>query len=349
MPSSSPATADRILEYTTVVANALRDVAIASQIPFLARVCLLTLTIIPMVQSAKLQRERCLRIMEEIHHSLCALTSLAIHSDHIQAPEMLDQIAQYADILQKFDSCLRSQRELGTIKRLFKQGEIATQLDTCETKLRTSLGIFTAKQTVRLASTVVELNIDTETRHQELLELISSQSSSIETLSLLGRDSSNVSSGSFSVLPASPKIFHGRESELEELAAILMTDPARVVILGPGGIGKTTLAMAVLHHPKVVDKFQTRHFISCESSHTRDSLIAIIASHLGLEPSSTSERAALALLFAGKPCLMILDNFETPWEAPEGRAKVEGLLALLADIPHVALLACPLYTSRYIY
>jgi hypothetical protein len=32
------------------VANALRDVATASQIPFLGRVCTLTLTIIPMVQ-----------------------------------------------------------------------------------------------------------------------------------------------------------------------------------------------------------------------------------------------------------------------------------------------------------
>jgi hypothetical protein len=35
---------------------------------------------------------------------------------------------------------------------------------------------------------------------------------------------------------------------------------------------------------------------------------------------------------------MILDNFETPWEAMDGRAKVEEFLALLADIPHVALL-----------
>ncbi|KAJ7315603.1 hypothetical protein DFH08DRAFT_645126, partial [Mycena albidolilacea] len=34
----------------------------------------------------------------------------------------------------------------------------------------------------------------------------------------------------------------------------------------------------------------------------------------------------------------MLDNFETPWEALEGTAKVEGFLALLADIPHVALL-----------
>jgi hypothetical protein len=47
-------------------------------------------------QSTKLQRERCLRIMEDMHHLLCALTSLAIHSDHIQDPKMLEQIAHYS-------------------------------------------------------------------------------------------------------------------------------------------------------------------------------------------------------------------------------------------------------------
>jgi hypothetical protein len=50
MPPSSPATVDRILEYTAVAANALHNVATASQIPFLGRVCTITLTIIPMVQ-----------------------------------------------------------------------------------------------------------------------------------------------------------------------------------------------------------------------------------------------------------------------------------------------------------
>jgi hypothetical protein len=43
---------------------------------------------------------------------------------------------------------------------------------------------------------------------------------------------------------------------------------------------------------------------------------------------------------------MILDNFETPWETVGDRTKVEKFLALLADIPHVALLVCPLYTLR---
>ncbi|KAJ7339811.1 P-loop containing nucleoside triphosphate hydrolase protein, partial [Mycena albidolilacea] len=139
-------------------------------------------------------------------------------------------------------------------------------------------------------------------------------------------------------LPPFPKIFHGRESELEDLVGSLLRDPARVAVLGPGGMGKTTLAMAALHHPKVASRYPSRYFISCESAHTRDSLVAIIVSNLGLDTSGTLQRALLALLSAGQPCMIILDNFETPWEAMDGRAKVEEFLALLADIPHVALL-----------
>jgi hypothetical protein len=103
-------TADRILQYTAVAANALHDVASATQIPFLDSLCTLSLTIIRIVQAGsqtanphlfskrlqvtKFQKDRCLRMMEDIHQLLCALMSLCIHSDSIRAPKTLDQIAQ---------------------------------------------------------------------------------------------------------------------------------------------------------------------------------------------------------------------------------------------------------------
>jgi hypothetical protein len=40
------------------------------------------------------------------------------------------------------------QQELGTIKRLFKQSELVTQLDTCETELKTALEEFTVGHAV---------------------------------------------------------------------------------------------------------------------------------------------------------------------------------------------------------
>jgi DNA replication protein DnaC len=56
------------------------------------------------------------------------------------------------------------------------------------------------------------------------------------------------------LLPASPKIFHGRESELKDVVNLLVQNSAHIVILGAGGMGKTSLAIA-LHDPQVEAKF----------------------------------------------------------------------------------------------
>ncbi|KAJ7789839.1 hypothetical protein B0H14DRAFT_3161809 [Mycena olivaceomarginata] len=349
MPPRTFATVDKILEYTLAAGNVLQEVAGATKIPFLERICTFTSTIIPMVQNTKFQKERSLRIVECIHHLLCVLRSLSIQSEDIQSPQMLHQIAQVAVTLQKVDSCLRAQQELGTIRRLFKQSELIGQLDACETELNVVLTSFTTEQMIGFTSTVIKFNMDTETRHHELLELISTQSGSFDTMSSVGILSAFVfqvsfdfsdlaNSGSFSLLPASPKVFHGRESELEHLVDCLLADPARVAILGPGGMGKTSLAVTALHNSKVIEKYPTRHFIPCDSVQTNDSLVATIASYLGLETSRGSARHIVHHLSIQPPCLLALDSFETPWEPTDSRAKVEEFLALLTDIPHVALL-----------
>ncbi|KAF8187844.1 hypothetical protein K438DRAFT_1764556 [Mycena galopus ATCC 62051] len=237
MAPAPPNTTDQILDYTVVAANMLQDIAAVSRIPLVGGVCTLALAIVSMVQNTRFQKD-----------------SLSVDSDDLQSPDMLDQITQYARTLQKIDSCMREQRELGKIRRLFKQSELIEQLDRCETELKTALSSFRS-----------------------------------------GTGSLNTSSGSFSMLPASPKIFHGRDSELENVVHGLLNTPARVAILGPGGMGKTTLAVAALHHAEVVEKYSARHFITCDAAHTNRSLIATIASHLGLE---ASEGNTLLTLFS---------------------------------------------------
>jgi hypothetical protein len=103
-------------------------------------------------------------------------------------------------------------------------------------------------------------------------------------------------------------------------------------------MGKTSLAMAALHSSKVVEKYLTRHFVPCDSAQTNDALVATIASHLGLDITRGTARHIVHHLTNQPPSLLILDNFETPWEPPDGRAKVEEFLSLLTDVPHMALL-----------
>ncbi|KAJ7095540.1 hypothetical protein C8R44DRAFT_950963, partial [Mycena epipterygia] len=124
----------------------------------------------------------------------------------------------------------------------------------------------------------------------------------------------------------------------ENVANILAQDSARVIILGPGGIGKTSLAAAALHQPDVLAKYSCRYFVPCHSSATCADLLSSIASHVGLEDGSNLGKK-IAQHFSHSPAsLLVLDNFETAWEAATSRSEVEAFLSLLADIPHLGLL-----------
>lgn len=145
------------------------------------------------------------------------------------------------------------------------------------------------------------------------------------------------SAHSFSMLPSSPKIFHGRDLELKEIVKHLNQGSARIAILGTGGMGKTSLARAALHHPDVTAKYEHYFFVACDSATTSIELAAVVGSHLGLEPGKNLTKPVIQYLSRKPRCLLILDNMETVWEPMESRAGVEEFLSLLTDLPGLAL------------
>lgn len=147
-----------------------------------------------------------------------------------------------------------------------------------------------------------------------------------------------LSSESFSMLPSRPKIFHGRESELKEIVNALNARCPRIAVLGPGGIGKTSLARAALHHPNIIAKYEHQFFVACDSATTGFELAALIGTHIGLQTGPNLKKP-IVRYFTGTPnCLLILDNLETAWEPLHSRAEVEEFLSLLSDIPDLAMM-----------
>jgi hypothetical protein len=142
------------------------------------------------------------------------------------------------------------------------------------------------------------------------------------------------------MLPSEPKIFHGREPELELILKAFTQESPRVAILGPGGMGKTSLALAALHHPTISSMYGQRIFIPCDSATNNIELTALIGLHVGLESEANRTKAVVLFFSNSPPTLLVLDNFETPWESAQSRGEVERFLSLLAGIPHLALMAC---------
>jgi hypothetical protein len=149
------------------------------------------------------------------------------------------------------------------------------------------------------------------------------------------------SSTSFSMLPSKPKIFHGRESEMVHIMKMLSQEAPRIAILGGGGMGKTSLARIVLHHPDTSAKFEDRFFVSAESATTSIELAALIGLHIGLKPGTDLTRPVVQYLSRKPSCLLVLDNLETVWEPVQSRGGIEEFLALLTVVKHLALIVRP--------
>ncbi|KAJ7107057.1 hypothetical protein C8R44DRAFT_885726 [Mycena epipterygia] len=344
MPPSSQPSIEDLTQYVRVAATALKDISDTTSVPFLGPISAVSLVLLSSVQDIKTNKERCVRILVHVHHLLCEIATLCMATEYNPLPKILDDIASLSKTLQKIQSCFQSQKELSKVKRFFKQSEIAAQLDACEAELQHAMGIFAMGSGTWLAEAVNTLRLTAEERHHELLELLEAQSDDGKTQSDTKSSISdhlsrrNTSYGSLSLLPASPKIFHGRESVMQDIIALLLGEVPRVAILGPGGIGKTTLATAVLHHADITGKYTSRHFVSCESARTGDDLIATLGYHLGLAPSKQLVKAIINHLSEGQMTMLVLDNLETPWEPIGSRSTVEEFLARLADVAQVAIL-----------
>ncbi|KAJ7690808.1 hypothetical protein B0H17DRAFT_1134079 [Mycena rosella] len=333
-----------IVRYSTLAASTAREIADYANVPFLQMIASLTEAISAAVQSAKSNREQCTIMMEQIHGILCTIIQLcsSYDSEGTLPPALLYDIARFTETLQKLHAFLKTQLGLGKIKQLFKQSDTATQLKAYQEELQNSLGRLKVQAGGAAASTMVQMQTDARRQHDELLALLAAHpelTKSDRSSSVTGTISSLASSsGSLSILPANPQIFHGRDLELQEILDTLKQDSPRIAILGTGGMGKTSLAVAALQHPEVINKFPNRFFIPCHSTATRSDLVSSVASYVGIGVGPNLARKIVRHLSYGPPALLILDNFETPWESPSCRTGVEEFLSLLADVAHLAII-----------
>ena len=137
-------------------------------------------------------------------------------------------------------------------------------------------------------------------------------------------------------LPAGTTSMVGREQAIDEVAALLGEPEVRLVTLtGPGGVGKTRLALAV--GERLRDRFDEVVFVPLETATRPEQVLAGIARAVGTDLAGTdSPLQVLVEQLAGRRWLLILDNLEQVLD-------VAGDLGeLLARCARVSILA----TSR---
>ncbi|KAJ7081417.1 P-loop containing nucleoside triphosphate hydrolase protein [Mycena epipterygia] len=362
MPPTSTVTEtrlDNIVACLTSVIPLLNEFSDAFGIPFVPAIANTTLSLITLVQNVKKNKEECIQLMENVHELLYAVVNLHMKARTASSlpPATLSAFGELTETLHKVYAFIEAQQDGSRIKHFFRQSEMKTLLKECHIELQQAVDVFKMKGYINLHGNIIEMQKEAERIHKELLESISTSSDA----TISDRSSSvyifpqkleqqlifeqihhwpnglHNSSNSISMLPAKPKIFYGRESELREIVKILNQDSARIAILGAGGMGKTSLAKAGLHHPDMVSKYYQQFFVAAGSATTSIELAALIGLHIGLKPGKDLTKSVVQYFSNNGSCLLVLDNLETLWEPMESRSGVEELLSRLTDLSHLAL------------
>ncbi|TFK37279.1 hypothetical protein BDQ12DRAFT_724427, partial [Crucibulum laeve] len=330
--------AENLLQYVGLAARMLKEIAEATGAPYLKTIAGLTTLIIQTVETVRYNRDECLRMTESTYELMCAIINICKNTEAELLPAMVRNIEHFEDTLYKLLSYVRMHVDGTLLRRVIKHIQISSLLADCNKGIQRALDVLGVQSHVITAVMLAEMQERASRRHQEVMDILSSKQAALPpgtTLNDLRRSSSTLS-----LLPAPPQIFSGRDKEQQEIiTTIQQNTTARICILGPGGIGKTSLALSILHDHNIVDIFDTRrYFISCDAAITTDGLISIVAKYFNVEEKSKQSNAIIRYLNRSKePALMVLDNFETPWEVPEQRSKVEDFLALFANIPHLSI------------
>ncbi|KAJ7256561.1 hypothetical protein C8J57DRAFT_1649890 [Mycena rebaudengoi] len=312
---------ETLLQYIILAATTTKNIAETAKVPFLGSTAILCLSI-----------------------TKCIELDSASEIRGVLPTTLLYDIAKFTEVLEKLFTVLNGQKKgtLGKIKGLFRQPEARERLETCKQELSQMVGLFKAQVTGSTLSQMGQIKKDAKEQHEELVALLENDSAltGSDCSSMAGTLTSlkNDSSGSFGLLPPCPQIFHGRESELQDVVNVLIQDSAHIAILGAGGMGKISLATVAVHNPQVEAKYSHRYSVPCHSSPTCTELAVTIADHIGLEKGSNMAKKMAHYFAHAPPSPLVLDNLETPWEALSARSEVEEFLSLLTDTLHLGLM-----------
>ncbi|TFK37306.1 hypothetical protein BDQ12DRAFT_713653 [Crucibulum laeve] len=327
---------EKTLQYGSIASRMLYEISEATSAPYLKAIAGISLLIIETVQAVRSNRQECVRMTEQTYHIVCTIINLCADSP-VEIPQRTMRIIEeFTGTIQKILSYVRIQAEGSVMKRLLHHMEIASLLSECNKGLNHAMIVFEVQSHVNTAVSLAELQAKVTENHREIMTLLN-DSMNIQKLNkkVLTRSNSNIS-----IIPASPKIFYGRDSELQQIVIRLVTKvPSYTAILGHGGIGKTSLALAVLHNVEISSHFGAhRYFIKCDAIISAAQLLSMMVSYFHVDGSQhPASRLKKHLDGIKSAAIVVLDNLESVWDIPDQKLAVEDTLSMLADVRHLSI------------
>ncbi|KAJ7741632.1 hypothetical protein B0H16DRAFT_1377958 [Mycena metata] len=315
------------------LAATLDNLASVIPVPFLADFVKVAIAVIEACEDATVIEESVKGLQKRVHR--LALTII----DLVPNGEGTDLQARIEDLRRTLNDIVKDLADLKQQSRfllIFFRDINKERVNSCIDRVNAALEQF---------------HVAHEIRAEELLDRITSYYSAVskqldkieQTINDINKPHAAPSTVTIQDMPTMRKAFYGRESFIDDITSLLTNEAAsRVCITGPGGMGKTSLALAVMESA-VVDRIFRKEYqfwVPCVEAKSVDLLRRILYTQLRITAESydTLEPLIRELDASKDRRILVLDNFETAWLSGQDQDKVGDILARLAKLPHITLL-----------
>lgn len=298
--------------------------------------------VIEVTTTAKRHRQLCYRLTGMVSETLTVVQRELVLQRDI-SDGMLYAVDGLCTVLSLIKMKVQHLKDISLVQRIFSSDDSLKEL---QYDLRMALASFQLQSHISLQSQLIKRADDDDSRFQHLVSTLDAQEA--DARRALDPDSESLSNSLRSAndelrrrgtLPSDAPVLFGRDRELEGLVDMIAAGarPARIALLGPGGVGKSRLAVAAISHERVAALFgRQSYFIPCDSITSSSGLVSGIAAHLGIAGDNLLKRLVASL--SRSRAIIVLDNFETPWEDKRTRVDVEGILSTFAAVSTLTLL-----------
>ncbi|KAG0692360.1 hypothetical protein DFH29DRAFT_1047824 [Suillus ampliporus] len=141
--------------------------------------------------------------------------------------------------------------------------------------------------------------------------------------------------------PSRLSMLYGRDDLVAVLTDLVVNDE-HIALVGPGGMGKSSLAKAILNEKPIVEKFNHRRFFVTydgldPSTITFEAFMTRFAAALGTELAGADPKCQISTFLRSASALVVLDNAET-FEEADAFSALSEIPPAIADIPGVILI-----------